>query len=97
MTTITRNRSGNTFPAESDIDLELIMHQVYLWLGLSTLVAAATAFAPVSTCLAVNPTALIVAIVAKLGMVLGMSLALQRLIATPVEIQGQAVRVRRGE
>ncbi len=95
MTTLNRNRSGNPFPSEYSIELQPIMRQICLWMGLSTLLAVATAFAPVSTYLAGNPAELSFAIVAKLGMVLGLSFAVQQLLAAPVETQVQAVRTLR--
>lgn len=83
MTAFNRPQSLS-FPTDQQIDLQPIMRQVYMWMGLGTLVTAAVAFVTASTSLinlAANPVALIVAIIAELGMVLGLSFGYQRLSA----------------
>ena len=58
------------YPAESKINLQPIMRQVYVWMGLGTLRTAVVAYLTVSTPLinlAMNPIALVVAMVAELG------------------------------
>lgn len=70
------------YPAESEIDFQPIMRQVYVWMGLGTLLTAVVAYLTASTPLinlAMNPIALIVAMVAELGMVLGLSFGLNRI------------------
>lgn len=72
-------------PASSNVNLQPVMRQVYVWMGLGTLLTALVAYLTVSTPLlnlALNPTILIIAMVAELGMVLGLSFGFNRLSAT---------------
>ncbi|MFN8439686.1 MAG: Bax inhibitor-1/YccA family protein [Caldilineaceae bacterium] len=79
------NRDGSfSYPSESRVNLQPIMRQVYVWMGLGTLLTALVAFLTVSTPLlnlALNPVILIVAMVAELGMVMGLSFGFNRLSA----------------
>lgn len=79
------NRDGSlSYPSESRVNLQPIMRQVYVWMGLGTLLTAFVAFLTVSTPLlnlALNPVILIVAMVAELGLVMGLSFGLNRLSA----------------
>jgi FtsH-binding integral membrane protein len=80
---VTLNRDHNQFyPAEHGIELQLIMRQVYMWMGLGTLLSAVVALLTVNTSLiqlALNPVALIIALLLELGLVLGLSFGFQRL------------------
>lgn len=79
----TLNRNENLlYPAVGGINLQPIMRQVYVWMGLGTLLTAVVAYFTASTALinlAANPVVLIVALLAELGMVLGLSFGLNRL------------------
>jgi FtsH-binding integral membrane protein len=79
----TYNRNSSLFyPAARGIDLQPIMRQVYVWMGLGTLLTAFVAYLTVNTALidlAANPVVLIMAIIAEFGMVLGLSLGLNRM------------------
>jgi uncharacterized protein len=79
----TYNRNGSLFyPTQRGIDLQPIMRQVYIWMGLGTLFTAFVAYLTVNTALinlAANPVVLIMAIIAELGMVLVLSLGLNRM------------------
>ncbi len=85
MNTFNRNENVWYQPQESGINLRWIMRQVYLWMGAGTLLTAAVAYVTVNTSLinlAVNPVAVLVAIIAEFGMVLGLSFGLKRLSAS---------------
>lgn len=77
------NRGGAfSYPAQSGVNMQPIMRQVYVWMGLGTLLTAVVAYLTVSTSLlnlAMNPTILMVAIVVELGMVMGLSFGINRL------------------
>jgi hypothetical protein len=76
------NQTRVIFPNTQEIDLQPVMRQVYMWMGLGTLLTALVAFMTVNTSLinfALNPIAMIIAIIAELGMVFGLSLGIQRL------------------
>lgn len=77
------NRDGTlAYPAQSGINMQPVMRQVYVWMGLGTLLTAVVAYLTVSTSLiylAMNPIVLIVAMVAELGLVMGLSFGLNRL------------------
>lgn len=81
----TFDRNGTfSFPTQSRVNLQPVMRQVYVWMGLGTLLTALMAFLTVSTPLlnlALNPVALIIAMVAELGLVMGMSFGINRLSA----------------
>ena len=67
---------GNSF------DIQTIMRQVYIWMGLATMLTAVVAFLTVSTPLinlASNPVILTIALIAEFSMVMGLSLSLNRI------------------
>jgi FtsH-binding integral membrane protein len=80
------DRNGSAFyPLERGIDLQPIMRQVYTWMGLGMLLSAVVAAVTVSTSLidlAANPVVFLVAVVAEFGMVLGLSVGLNRVSST---------------
>lgn len=68
----------------SAIDLQPIMRQVYMWMGLGLFLSAVTAFFTVSTsliALAVNPAVMIVAVIAEFALVMGISFGMRRMSA----------------
>lgn len=74
-----------SYSADSQARLQPVMRQVYVWMGLGTLLTAIVAFLTASTSLinlAMNPVILMIAIVAELGMVLGLSFGFNRISAT---------------
>jgi FtsH-binding integral membrane protein len=77
------NRNQNMpYTMERGIDLISIMRQVYIWMFPGMLLTTVIAFVTVSTSLinlASNPVVLLVAIVAKFGVVLGISAGFRRL------------------
>lgn len=77
------NHSGSLwYPTEHGINLQPVMRQVYIWMGLGTLLTAVIAYLTVNTSLiylAANPAVLLVAVIAEFGMVLGLSFGLNRL------------------
>lgn len=82
MNTFRRNENVWYQPQVGGVDLQWIMRQVYLWMVAGTLLTAAVAYVTVNTSLinlAVNPVAVLAAIIAEFGMVLGLSLGLRRL------------------
>jgi len=82
MNAMNYNRSQVISPEARGIDLQPIMRQVYMWMGFGTLLTALTAFVTVNTNLinlALNPVVMIVAVIAELGMVLGLSFGINRL------------------
>jgi FtsH-binding integral membrane protein len=67
---------------ESGIDLQFIMRQVYTWMCMGLLLTTAVAYITVSTPLinlAANPIILLVAVVAELGLVMGISFGFNRI------------------
>jgi FtsH-binding integral membrane protein len=69
---------------ESSIDLQSLMRQVYVWMGLGMLLTTAVAYATVSTTLidlVANQAVFLVAIIAEFGMVLAISAGLSRISA----------------
>ena len=81
MRTLSRNGSL-LYPIEHGINLQSIMRQVYVWMGLGTLLTAVVAYATINTSLinlAANPAAFLVAVIAEFGMVLGLSFGFNRL------------------
>jgi FtsH-binding integral membrane protein len=76
------NRSEDLSIPQGGINIQPIMRQVYTWMGLGTLITAGMAYFTVSTPLinlAANPIILLVAILAELGLVIGISWGLSRL------------------
>ncbi len=83
MNTMNRN-NGVFYPVERGINLQSIMRQVYVWMGLGLLITAGVAFVTVNSPLinlAANPAILLVAIIAELGLVLGISFGFNRISA----------------
>lgn len=79
------NGSGNyAYPLGAGINLQSVMRQVYLWMTFGLLLTAGVALVTVSTPLielAQNPIILLVAIVAEIGLVLGISFGFSRISA----------------
>jgi uncharacterized protein len=79
----TMNRDGNLlYPLEGAINLQSIMRQVYIWMSFGMLITAFVAYVTANTSLvnlALNPVVLLVAVIAELGMVLGISFGLKRI------------------
>jgi FtsH-binding integral membrane protein len=77
------NRNKDLFyPIERGVDLQPVMRQVYVWMGLGMLLTTAVAYVTASTSLislAANPVVLIIALIAELGTVIGLSVGLKRL------------------
>ncbi len=77
------NRNGSlSYPLEGGIDLQSIMRQVYIWMGLGMMLTAFVAYITVSTSLinlAANPVILVVAIVAEFGLVIGINFGFQKI------------------
>ena len=77
------NRNGSlSYPLEGGIDLQSIMRQVYIWMGLGMMLTAVVAYVTVSTSLinlAANPIILVVAIIAEFGLVIAINFAFQRI------------------
>jgi FtsH-binding integral membrane protein len=79
----TLNRNGSLYyPLDGTINLQSVMRQVYVWMVLGMLLTTVVAYMTVSTPLidlAANPVVLVVAVIAELGAVLGISLGFSRL------------------
>ena len=77
------NRNGSlSYPLEGGIDLQSIMRQVYIWMGLGMLLTAFVAYITVSTSLinlAANPVILVIAIIAEFGLVIAINFAFQKI------------------
>ncbi len=83
MNTMNDNR-GAWYPVERGADLQSIMRQVYVWMGLGTLLTAAVAYVTVNSALlklTANPFILIGSLVAELGLVMGISFGFNRISA----------------
>jgi uncharacterized protein len=82
----TYNRNKNMFYSmEGGLDLSSIMRQVYTWMVLGMLLTTFVAYVTVSTSLinlVTNPVVLLVAVIAELGVVLGISFGFNRLSAS---------------
>ena len=71
-------------PLDRSVNLQSIMRQVYVWMGLGTLLTAAVAYVTVNSALVnltANPVILIGAMVAELGLVMGISFGFNRISA----------------
>ena len=77
------NRNGSlSYPLEGGIDLQSIMRQVYIWMGLGMMLTAVVAYVTVSTSLinlTSNPIILLVAIIAEFGLVIAINFAFQKI------------------
>ncbi|MGQ9910196.1 MAG: Bax inhibitor-1/YccA family protein [Candidatus Flexifilum sp.] len=84
MNTLNRN-DDLFFPALTHTDeMQPIMRQVFIWMGLGTLLTAVVAYFTVNTALvnlALNPVALLIAVLAELALVLVLSWGLNRIPA----------------
>jgi FtsH-binding integral membrane protein len=82
MSTLNRN-SNLFFPALNNTgEMQPIMRQVFIWMGLGTLLTTVVAYFTVNTALVnlvMNPVALLVAVLAELALVLGLSFGLNRM------------------
>ncbi len=75
---------GVWYPLERGVNLQSIMRQVYIWMGLGTLLTAAVAYVTVNSALVhltANPVILIGAMVAELALVMGISFGFNRISA----------------
>ena len=84
MNSMNGNRNLSYYPAVGGIDLQSIMRQVYTWMVLGMLITAGFAYVTVSTALinfAMNPIILIVAMLAEIGLVMGISFGLNKISA----------------
>ena len=71
------------------VDLQSIMRQVYVWMGLGMLITAGMAYFTISTPLinlASNPIVMLVAIVGEFGLVMGISLGFNRISASTATV-----------
>ena len=71
-----------SYPLEGGIDLQSIMRQVYIWMGLGMILTALVAYITVNTSLinlASNPIILLIAIIAEFGLVIGINFAFQKI------------------
>ncbi len=76
--------NGVWVPLSGGLSLQSVMRQVYIWMGLGTLLTAGVAFLTVNTALvrlAANPLILIGALVAELALVMGISFGFNRISA----------------
>ncbi len=70
------------YAAERGIKLQPIMRQVYLWMGLGTLFSSGAAYLTINSGLArlaANPLDVLAVLIAEFGLVLGLSVCIQRL------------------
>jgi uncharacterized protein len=84
MNSMNGNRNLSYYPAVGGIDVQSIMRQVYTWMVLGMLITAGFAYVTVSTTLinfALNPIILIVAMLAEIGLVMGISFGLNKISA----------------
>jgi len=81
----TTNRDNGVWhPLTRGINLQSVMRRVYVWMGLGTLLTAAVAYVTVNSALinlTANPVILIGALVAELGLVMGISFGFNRISA----------------
>lgn len=83
MNTMNRD-NGFLYPLTHGVNLQSIMRQVYVWMGLGTLLTAGVAFLTVNTPLinlAANPLILVGALIAEIGLVIGISFGFNRISA----------------
>jgi uncharacterized protein len=82
MNTMNQNESWLSSLEGGGVNTQAIMRQVYLWMGLGTLLTAGMAYATVNSPLinlAANPIILIIAMVAEFGLVIGISWGFNRI------------------
>ncbi len=79
------NRNNDVwYPLERGVDVQSLMRQVYIWMGLGTLLTAGVAYLTTNTSLitlTANPAIVFGAIIAELAMVLGISFGFNRISA----------------
>ncbi len=79
----TLNHNGSLFySAEHGNVVQAVIRQVYIWMGLGTLLTAIAAYVTANTSLrylAADPVVVLVAVLAEFGLVLGLSMGLRRL------------------
>lgn len=88
MNTMNDNR-GVWYPVDRGINLQSVMRQVYIWMGLGTLLTAAVAYVTVNSALVnltANPLILIGAMVAELALVMGISFGFNRISAATATV-----------
>ncbi|MFZ1039912.1 MAG: Bax inhibitor-1/YccA family protein [Anaerolineales bacterium] len=78
------NRNGSLlYPVVGDVDMQSLMRQVYTWMVLGMLTTSFVAFATVNSSvlinLALNPIILLIAAIAEIGLVIGISRGINRL------------------
>jgi FtsH-binding integral membrane protein len=81
MNNLNRN-DGLIYSQEEGLNLQTIMRQVFIWMSMGLLITAFSAYFTVSTPLiglAANPVILLIAVLAEIGMVLGLSHGLKKL------------------
>lgn len=89
MNSLNSNRNLSYYPAVGGVDLQSIMRQVYTWMVLGMLITAGVAFVTVSTSLirlAANPMILIVAMIAEIGLVMGISFGFNKISVTTAAV-----------
>src|ERR1700690_3428916 len=90
MNSMNNNRNLSYYPSTvGGVDIQSIMRAVYTWMVLGMLLTAGFAYITVSTSLinfAFNPIIWIVAMVAKSGLVMGISWGLNKLSASTAAI-----------
>ncbi len=78
------NENNVWYPLDRTVNLQSVMRQVYVWMGLGTLLTAAVAYVTVNSALlnlTANPVILIGALVAELALVMGISFGFNRISA----------------
>jgi FtsH-binding integral membrane protein len=84
MNSMNGNRNLSYYPAVGGADLQSIMRQVYTWMVLGMLITSGVAFVTVTTPLinlAANPLILIGAVLAELGLVMGIGFGFNKISA----------------
>ncbi len=78
------NDNNAWYPLDRTLNLQSVMRQVYVWMGLGTLLTAAVAYLTVNSALVkltANPVILVGAMVAELALVMGISFGFNRISA----------------
>ena len=82
MNALHEDNNGLLYSMDRSVDIQSVMRQVYIWMGMGLLLTALVAFLSVATPLvyiATNPVMLIIAMALEFGLVLGISLGLNRM------------------
>ncbi len=88
MNMMNRN-NGVWYPLERGVDVQSLMRQVYIWMGLGTLFTAGVAYLTINTpliTLTANPAIVFGAIIAELALVLGISFGFNRISAATATV-----------